>query len=45
METGVVLAILSARGVLSTDILIISKGLIWLLIATLAEVPPAVSLV
>ena len=36
-------ALLASRGSLSTDTLPVRKGIVWLFIATIAEIPPVVS--
>jgi hypothetical protein len=38
-----VFAILAGRGSLSTDTLPVRKGIVWLFLATIAEIPPVVS--
>ncbi len=44
METGEVMTVLLGPCVLFPNVLSACKGVTWLLIATVAEVPPAVSL-
>jgi hypothetical protein len=36
-------ALLASRGSLSTDMLPVRKGIVWLFLATIAEIPPVVS--
>jgi hypothetical protein len=36
-------ALLASRGSLSADTLPVRKGIVWLFIATIAEIPPVVS--
>ena len=36
-------ALLASRGFLSTNTLPVRKGIVWLFIATIAEIPPVVS--
>jgi hypothetical protein len=38
-----VFALLASRGSLSTDTLPVRKGIVWLFLATIAEIPPVVS--
>ena len=38
-----VFSLLASRGSLSTDTLPVRKGILWFLLATIAEIPPAVS--
>ena len=38
-----VFALLTSRGSLSADTLPVRKGIVWLFLATIAEIPPVVS--
>ncbi len=38
-----VFALLASRGSLSADTLPVRKGIVWLFLATIAEIPPVVS--